>query len=131
MYIVYDHEAVFQEKSKLNPLRYLAGFGPVNVTGDHGHTAKYRPEIDGLRALAVLAVIVNHINARFLPGGYLGVDIFFVISGYVITGSLLSRSASNISSFFLGFYARRIRRILPALAVMVVIVSVKIGRAHV
>ena len=45
---------------------------------------KYRPEIDGLRAFAVIAVIINHFNKDILPGGYLGVDIFFVISGYVI-----------------------------------------------
>jgi hypothetical protein len=47
--------------------------------------SSYRPEIDGLRAIAVIAVIVNHINGSYLPGGFLGVDIFFVISGYVIT----------------------------------------------
>ena len=51
----------------------------------------YRPEIDGLRAFAVIAVIINHFNKDILPGGYLGVDIFFVISGYVITSSLLKR----------------------------------------
>ena len=49
---------------------------------------KYKPEIDGLRAVAVIAVILNHISSVVLPGGYLGVDIFFVISGYVITLSL-------------------------------------------
>ena len=51
----------------------------------------YRKDIDGLRALAVLAVIVNHFNERLLPGGYLGVDVFFVISGFVILTSLASR----------------------------------------
>ena len=48
-------------------------------------SSKYRPEIDGLRAFAVVAVIINHFNKDLLPSGYLGVDIFFVISGYVIT----------------------------------------------
>tara|TARA_B100000989_G_scaffold200617_1_gene151699 strand:+ start:627 stop:827 length:201 start_codon:yes stop_codon:yes gene_type:complete len=51
----------------------------------------YRPEIDGLRAIAVIAVIINHFNKEILPSGYLGVDIFFVISGYVITSSLSNK----------------------------------------
>ena len=85
----------------------------------------YRPEIDGLRALAVLAVIVNHIHGAALPSGYLGVDVFFVISGFVITGSLASQAPSrSLGSFLLNFYSRRIRRILPALLVCVVGTSV-------
>ena len=52
---------------------------------------QYRPEIDGIRAFAVIAVLINHFNEDFLPGGFLGVDIFFVISGYVITSSLSAR----------------------------------------
>ena len=75
----------------------------------------YRPEIDGLRALAVLAVIFNHFNKEMLPSGYLGVDIFFVISGYVITSSLYKRNYDNFSQFIFGFYERRIKRIIPAL----------------
>ncbi len=88
--------------------------------------SRYRPEIDGLRAFAVLAVILNHCDKRLLPSGYLGVDIFFVISGYVITTSLVGRSYADARSFFLGFYARRIRRILPALAAVVLIASIAI-----
>ncbi len=83
----------------------------------------YRPEIDGLRAFAVLAVILNHFDKGLLPSGYLGVDIFFVISGYVITGSLLNHPSKDAAGFFLDFYARRIKRILPALATMVLIVT--------
>ena len=83
--------------------------------------ATYRPEIDGLRAVAVLAVIVHHLSPRLLPGGYLGVDVFFVISGFVITGSLAQRPASGLGDLMLGFYGRRIRRLLPALLVCVVI----------
>ncbi|SKA16525.1 acyltransferase family protein [Sediminibacterium ginsengisoli] len=71
---------------------------------------KYRPEIDGLRSIAVTAVILYH--AGFLPQGYLGVDIFFVISGYLIT-SLIDNSLNTGSFRFGHFYERRIRRILP------------------
>ena len=55
----------------------------------------YRAEIDGFRAFAVLSVIINHFNKNFLQSGYLGVDIFFVISGFVITSSLAGRKSSN------------------------------------
>ncbi len=84
----------------------------------------YRPEIDGLRALAVAAVIINHFNKDILPSGYLGVDIFFVISGYVITSSLAGRPSKNFSDFLVGFYARRIKRLVPALVLFVGITSV-------
>lgn len=83
----------------------------------------YRPEIDGLRAVAVLAVIVNHLNPSWLPGGYLGVDLFFVISGYVVTGSLLGRKTENKHTFLLDFYRRRFRRLMPALLANVLVVS--------
>lgn len=76
---------------------------------------KYRPDIDGLRAVAVLAVILYHINSSFLPGGFTGVDIFFVISGYLITGNILRESASEHGFSWVEFYRRRILRILPAL----------------
>ena len=86
----------------------------------------YRPEIDGLRAFAVVTVIINHFNKDILPGGYLGVDIFFVISGYVITSSLFRRPNKNFADFISGFYARRIKRLIPALAFFVIIISVAI-----
>jgi len=86
--------------------------------------ASYRPEIDGLRAVAVLAVILHHLSPRLLPGGYLGVDVFFVISGFVITGSLAQRPASGLGDLMLSFYGRRIRRLLPALLVCVLITAV-------
>ena len=87
---------------------------------------KYRPEIDGLRAFAVVAVIINHFNKDLLPSGYLGVDIFFVISGYVITSSLAERESKNFLDFLTGFYERRIKRLVPALVVFVLITSVLI-----
>ena len=87
----------------------------------------YRPEIDGLRAFAVIAVIVNHFNEDLLPGGYLGVDIFFVISGYVITSSLFWRDSKCFKDFISGFYARRVKRLVPALSVFVLIASIAIS----
>ena len=80
--------------------------------------SKYRPEIDGLRAFAISCVIINHFNKDFLPSGYLGVDIFFVISGYVITNSLSSIKSGNFFNFISGFYARRIKRLLPPLIML-------------
>jgi len=82
---------------------------------------RYRADIDGLRALAVGAVVVFHTVPSLLPGGYLGVDIFFVISGYLITGMILAgRRAGTFS--VMDFYLRRARRILPALLVMLAVV---------
>jgi len=85
---------------------------------------KYRPEIDGMRAFAVL---INHFDKRILPSGYLGVDIFFVISGYVITSSLSSRNHSSFVDFLLAFYERRIKRIIPALVFCVSITGIVIA----
>ena len=64
---------------------------------------KYRPDIDGLRALSVLGVIIYHLNPSILPGGYIGVDIFFVISGYLITSILLSEIGNNKFSIVASF----------------------------
>ena len=86
----------------------------------------YRPEIDGLRAFAVIAVIINHFNKDFLPSGYLGVDIFFVISGYVITSSLSGRESKSFGEFLSGFYQRRLKRLVPALVVFVLLTSILI-----
>jgi peptidoglycan/LPS O-acetylase OafA/YrhL len=99
--------------------------GKANVSG--GVSSKYRPEIDGLRAFAVVAVIINHFNKALLPSGYLGVDIFFVISGYVITSSLADRQSRNFLDFVTGFYERRIKRLVPALVVFVLVTSVLIS----
>ncbi len=90
------------------------------------HKSKYRPEIDGLRAFAIIAVIINHFNKVILPNGYLGVDIFFVISGYVITSSLEGRKSKNFWDFITSFYVRRIKRLVPAVVFFVLITSLLI-----
>jgi len=77
----------------------------------------YRPDIDGLRAVAIIAVVIYHAFPAFLPGGFTGVDIFFVISGYLITKIIYQQIAENRFSFY-EFYIRRIRRLFPALIVM-------------
>lgn len=74
----------------------------------------YRPDIDGLRAIAVLAVVFYHYGVPGFSGGYVGVDVFFVISGYLIT-SLISDEMRAGRFSFRHFYERRIRRIFPAL----------------
>ncbi|MDI3382598.1 acyltransferase family protein [Xenophilus aerolatus] len=86
----------------------------------------YRREIDGLRAIAVLAVIANHTSHSYLPGGFLGVDVFFVISGFVITSSLAGLSAKSFAAFYSSFFERRLKRLLPALALCVLITSAAI-----
>ncbi len=77
----------------------------------------YRPEVDGLRALAVLGVLIYHLNPSWLPGGYLGVDVFFVISGFLIT-SILVKGWEKGDFSYKEFYLRRARRILPAMLVV-------------
>ncbi|RYE43239.1 MAG: hypothetical protein EOP24_29280 [Hyphomicrobiales bacterium] len=87
---------------------------------------KYRFEIDGLRAIAVLAVVLNHLDRTYLPSGFLGVDVFFVISGFVITSSLGGLSKAGFGEFFISFFERRMKRLLPALAICVVLTSIAI-----
>ena len=77
------------------------------------HRDRYRPDIQGLRAIAVLAVVANHM-AGWPSGSFVGVDVFFVISGYLITGILVREFERRRTISFRGFYARRIKRILPA-----------------
>ena len=86
----------------------------------------YKPELDGLRAFAIIAVIINHINKDIFPYGYLGVDIFFVISGYVITSSLAEKNSENFYDFIVSFYVRRIKRLIPGLIFFVLITSILI-----
>lgn len=82
-------------------------------------TPKYRPDIDGLRAIAVLSVIFYHSGFGWFSGGYVGVDVFFVISGFLITTIIVREIAAQNFSIA-GFYERRVRRILPAIMAVVI-----------
>ena len=79
---------------------------------------EHKPEIDGLRAIAVAAVVIYHAAPGAMPGGFVGVDVFFVLSGYLITALLVREWAANGRIDFTAFYARRARRLLPALVAM-------------
>jgi len=91
-------------------------FGP-GITTSLEHERGYRPDIDGLRAVAIIAVVIFHAFPELLPGGFVGVDVFFVISGFLITTIILEGLKAATFSFA-GFYARRVRRIFPALALV-------------
>jgi peptidoglycan/LPS O-acetylase OafA/YrhL len=88
---------------------------------------QYIPAIDGLRAVAVIAVMLYHLGFTWIPGGFLGVDLFFVISGYVITRLLLDSIAQSGGLDLRGFYIARARRLLPALIFMLVSTTIAIG----
>src|SRR5665213_4147222 len=87
------------------------------------YNSMYRKDIDGIRAIAIISVIINHLNHTVLPGGYLGVDVSFVISGYVITSSLEQTTHSPLGAQLLYFYSRRIKRLMPALLTMAFVTS--------
>ncbi len=102
----------------------------LQLSGDEAGTApedrRFRPDVQGLRAVAVVLVVLFHAHVPGLSGGYVGVDVFFVISGFVITGVLLRERASTGSTSILGFYGRRVRRIIPA-ATLVIITAVVVS----
>jgi peptidoglycan/LPS O-acetylase OafA/YrhL len=88
---------------------------------------QYIPAIDGLRAIAVIAVTLYHLGISWIPGGFLGVDLFFVISGYVITRLLLDSIQERGGLDLRDFYLARIRRLLPPLVFMIVVTSIVVG----
>src|SRR5947208_13928071 len=86
-------------------------------------TVPYRPGIDGLRALAVVAVLLYHADVSWLPAGFLGVDVFFVVSGYLICSLLVAEWTREGRIAFRSFWSRRARRLLPALFAMLFAVT--------
>ena len=110
---------------RLKPSRVLR---PAGVTVPTQNAAPgprhFRPDIQGLRAVAILAVVLYHAHVPFVTGGYVGVDVFFVISGFLISGQLLRQVEKTGRINFLGFYAGRMRRLLPPLVVVVVATAV-------
>lgn len=100
--------SVFKNAIAIPPRQNLRNFSQVNSL------VGYRPEIDGLRAIAVLAVILCHAQIALFAGGFVGVDIFFVISGFVVTSSILKDQQAKTFTL-LGFYAGRLKRLAPSL----------------
>ena len=109
------------EVSRAYSFRSGSGVSQVSATAH----PNYRPDIDGLRAFAVIAVVLFHAFPNEIPGGFVGVDVFFVISGYLITQIILTDLRAGTFSFA-QFYTRRIRRIFPAL-IVVLIASLALG----
>jgi len=99
---------------------------PIEATGGEGPAERFahKPALDGLRALAVLAVILYHqFGGEWARGGFLGVDVFFVLSGYLITSLLLTEHRRHGRIDYARFYGRRARRLLPALGIFLLIVA--------
>jgi peptidoglycan/LPS O-acetylase OafA/YrhL len=109
-------------------LRRRPATGRVGGGRDHGGRVAhgFRPEVEGLRAVALGAVLLYHADVSRLPGGYVGVDVFFVISGFLITGLLLREVDATGRVALAGFYARRARRLLPA---AVIVLATVVGLA--
>ncbi|MEO6379465.1 MAG: acyltransferase family protein [Caulobacteraceae bacterium] len=97
--------------------------GPGGIGSADTHVIQYRPDIDGLRAVAVWSVVLFHMFRTLAPAGYLGVDMFFVLSGYLIT-SIIWKEVNSGAFKISKFYDRRIRRIMPALLVLLAVVTV-------
>lgn len=92
-----------------------------NSLEKEAHGSAYRADIDGLRALAVVAVVLFHINPSWCPGGFAGVDMFFVISGFVVTTSMMTHRETQHHMDFINFFARRLKRLQPCLLLAVLV----------
>ncbi|HTT88185.1 MAG TPA: acyltransferase [Acidimicrobiales bacterium] len=108
------------------PLGPQGGFASAQSTPEVKRAREFRPDVAGLRGIAVLLVVLFHAGLSQVSGGFVGVDVFFVISGFVITGVLLREHERTKGTSLLAFYARRARRILPA-GTIVIIVTVLIS----
>ena len=109
--------------SQAKPIRFrhwVFGFLLLNMNSP-SLTSQHMPHVDALRALAVISVFIYHISPSALSGGFSGVDIFFVISGFIVSASVAQKKSSDFKDFFVGFYARRLLRVMPALLVMLLI----------
>lgn len=117
------------DQTTQHPTRRVPRGGGSQPTGAgaHGSEARvgysYRPSLDGVRAIAVIAVVAYHLDSDVLPGGFLGVDVFFVLSGYLIAGLLLAEHDRNGRVGLGAFWMRRARRLLPALAGVMVAIA--------
>src|SRR3990167_8860574 len=89
--------------------------------------SQYRKDIDGLRAISVLLVVFYHLQFRFVKAGFIGVDIFFIISGYLITAQIINELHATNSFSFSNFYIRRIKRIVPSLMFVLICVSIAVS----
>ena len=90
------------------------------VSAAAGASIRFRPDIEGLRAVAVVLVVLFHVGVPGLAGGYIGVDVLFVVSGFLLTSLMLREIGRTGTLSLVGFYARRARRLLPAAAVVLV-----------
>lgn len=100
---------------------FLGAFPAPEKSPAHSPEQPRQPGLDGMRAIAVIAVLLFHGGIGWLPGGFLGVDVFFVLSGYLITGILIREQASAQTIRLKAFYLRRARRLLPALVAMLLV----------
>ena len=95
-----------------------------SLMSDRPHTPMgYQPGLDGLRAISVIAVIIYHAGFSWMSGGFLGVEVFFVVSGFLITMLLIEEHESSGAVNFRSFWVRRARRLFPALGVVLVAVA--------
>ena len=109
-----------------HPTRWCRGADPLAryspaVAGQGSATGHFRADIQGLRAVAILMVLAFHAGVTVLPGGFAGVDVFFVISGFLITGLLVREVEHSGRVSLPRFYARRAKRLLPAASVVLVV----------
>ena len=112
-----------------DPAAGVRASGPDAAAARRGTEKRstFRPDVQGLRAIAVLLVVLYHSGVETLSGGFIGVDAFFVISGFLITTHLLESLATHGRISFPAFYARRARRILPAALLVAALVAAVIG----